>query len=307
VGNTAANSISISVPTATKQNLAYFALYLLIAIYAVSRVLQGFPQSAPMLVIVTLHVVPPLLFALLHGRMLWGWRGILVFFAICSVVSGTIEKIGITTGFPFGHYYFTDAMGPKISGVPIFLGLAYLGMGYVSWLMASLILGWQQRELTGWRVVALPAFAALVMTSWDFCLDPVWSTIVRAWIWTDGGSYFGVPISNFVGWYGNVFVIYLLFALYLRRRPTKTKAIPTRFWKIALLFYGVSVVGNFFNLIPPTPDPVIDATGKLWSLRSITGATALATVFTMGAFFLLACIRVAETGNRRNATPPESA
>jgi hypothetical protein len=116
-----------------------------------------------------------------------------------------------------------------------------------------------------------------------------------------------VPISNFVGWYGNVFVIYLLFALYLRRRPTKTKAIPTRFWKIALLFYGVSVVGNFFNLIPPTPDPVIDATGKLWSLRSITGATALATVFTMGAFFLLACIRVAETGNGRNATPPESA
>jgi uncharacterized membrane protein len=181
VGNTAANSISISVPAATKQNLANFALYLLIAIYAVSRVLQGFPQSAPMLVIVTLHVVPPLLFALLHGRMLWGWRGILVFFAICSVVSGTVEKIGITTGFPFGHYYFTDAMGPKISGVPIFLGLAYLGMGYVSWLIASLILGWQQRELTGWRVVALPAFAALVMTSWDFCLDPVWSTIVRAW------------------------------------------------------------------------------------------------------------------------------
>jgi uncharacterized membrane protein len=306
VGNTAANSIPISVPAAIERNLTYLALYVLIAIYTVSRVLQGFPHSAPMLVIVTLHVLPPLLFAFLHGRMLWTTRTILVFFAICSVVSGTVEKIGITTGFPFGHYYFTDAMGPKISGVPILLGLAYLGMGYVSWLVASLILGWEQRPLTGWRIFALPAFAALVMTSWDFCLDPVWSTIVRAWIWTDGGSYFGVPISNFVGWYGNVFIIYLLFALYLRRRPANTPAMPPQFWKIALLFYGVSVVGNFFNLIPPTPDPTIDATGKLWSLRSITGATALATVFTMGAFLLLACIRVAETGSRRDVTPPES-
>jgi uncharacterized membrane protein len=306
VGNTAANSIPIRLPATTERNLTYLALYTLIAIYAVSRVLQGFPQRAPMLVIVTLHVVPPLLIALLHGRKLWGRQGILVFFAICTVVSGTVEKIGITTGFPFGHYYFTDAMGPKISGVPIFLGLAYLGMGYVSWLVSSLILGWEQRTLTGWRVVALPAFAALVMTSWDFCLDPVWSTIVRAWIWTDGGSYFGVPISNFVGWYGNVFVIYLLFAFYLRTRTPQTQAMPTKFWNVALWFYGVSVAGNFFNLIPPTPDPVIDATGKLWSLRSITGATALATVFTMGAFLLLACIRLAQTPDR-DALPPESA
>jgi uncharacterized membrane protein len=298
VGNTAAGSISIPAPATTERNLTYLALYALIAIYGVSRVLQAFPQNTPLILTVVLHVVPPLLFALLHGRMLWGWRGIVVFFAICSVVSGTVEKIGITTGFPFGHYYFTDAMGPKISGVPVFLGLAYLGMGYLSWLIASLILGWEQRSLSGWRFVALPAFAALVMTSWDFCMDPVWSTIVRAWIWTDGGSYFGVPISNFAGWYGNVFVIYLLFAFYLRRRAIKTEGMPAKFWKAALLFYGVSVVGNFFNLVPPTPDPVVDATGKLWSLRSITGATALTTIFTMGAFLLLACIRLAETPNR---------
>ncbi|HUE42282.1 MAG TPA: carotenoid biosynthesis protein [Candidatus Sulfotelmatobacter sp.] len=292
--DTGANSIRIPVPAATERNLTYLFFYTLIAFYAVSRVLQAFPQRAPLLATVVLHVLPPLLFALLHGRVLWGWRGILVFFTICSAVSGAVEKIGITTGFPFGRYFFTDAMGPKISGVPVFLGLAYLGMAYLSWFVASLILGWEHRNLTGWRVVALPAFAAFVMTSWDFCLDPVWSTIVRAWIWTDGGAYFGVPISNFVGWYVNVFAIYLLFALYLRRRATKPEAMPTRFWRIALVFYGVSVVGNFFNVIPHTTDNVADATGKLWPLGEITGACALATVFTMGAFLLLACIRLAD-------------
>jgi uncharacterized membrane protein len=304
MASTMANSIPV--PASTERSLTYIAFYFLIACYSVSRVLQGFPQSAPMLAIVTLHVVPPLLFALLHGRLLWRWRGIAVFFAICSIVSGSVEKIGITTGFPFGHYFFTDAMGPKISGVPVLLGLAYLGMGYLSWVLASLILGWEQRDLTGWRVVGLPAFAALVMTSWDFCMDPVWSTVVRAWIWTDGGSYFGVPISNFVGWYGNIFVIYLLFAFYLRRRVTTKDAMPTKFWKVALLFYGVSVAGNFFNLIPQTPDPVADATGKLWSLRGITSASALTTVFTMGAFLLLACIRLAQTPHP-DATPSNSA
>jgi uncharacterized membrane protein len=149
LGNTMANSIPVQVSAATERTLTYLALYALIAIYAVSPVLQGFPQSAPMLAVLMLHVVAPLLFALLHGQILWGWRGILVFFAICSALSGLVEKIGITTGFPFGHYFFTDAMGPKISGVPVFLGLAYLGMGYISWLIASLILGWEQRELTG--------------------------------------------------------------------------------------------------------------------------------------------------------------
>lgn len=302
-----ASTMANTVPVATERNLTYIAFYFLIACYAVSRVLQGLPQHVPLMVTVVLHVIPPLLFALLHGRILWRWRGILVFFVICSVVSGTVEKIGITTGFPFGHYYFTDAMGPKISGVPIFLGLAYLGMGYLSWVIASLVLGWEGRDLTGWRVVTLPAFAALVMTSWDFCLDPVWSTIVRAWVWTDGGSYFGVPISNFVGWYGNVVVIYLLFALYLRSRAKKKDvgAISTKFWKFAVVFYGVSVAGNFFNLIPQTPDPVVDATGKLWSLRSITGASALTTVFTMGAFLLLAGIRLAEAPCR-NTSPTKS-
>jgi hypothetical protein len=101
-----------------------------------------------------------------------------------------------------------------------------------------------------------------------------------------------------------VFVIFLLFSLYFRNRTPRPQAMLRKFWKVALLFYGVCVFGNFFNLIPQTPDPMIDATGKLWPLRSIAGATALATVFTMGAFLLLACIRFAETPRRDRS--PES-
>jgi uncharacterized membrane protein len=289
----AANSTPTPVPASIARHPVYSAFYTLIGIYAVSRILEAFPLHLPMIAIVALDVLPALLFAFLHGRMLWSQRDILIFFAICAVVGGTIEKIGITTSFPFGRYFFTHVMGPKISGIPILLGLAYLGMGYLSWLIASLILGCEQRLLTSWRIVALPAFAALVMTSWDFCMDPIWSTVVRAWTWIDGGPYFGVPISNFFGWYANVFLIYLLFALSLRRSAPPTKSLSTKFWKAALLFYAVSVAGNFLLLIPHPTEEVMDPTGKLWPLRSITSATALATLLTMGTLLLTAYVRVA--------------
>jgi putative membrane protein len=46
------------------------------------------------------------------------------------------------------------------------------------------------------------------MVAWDLSMDPVWSTVMHSWIWLQGGAYFGVPVSNFLGWYLTVYVIY---------------------------------------------------------------------------------------------------
>jgi uncharacterized membrane protein len=113
-----------------------------------------------MLAIVALHAVPPLLFAWIHGAICYGLRGILTFFAISIIVESSVENIGVLTGFPFGHYYFTEVMGPKIFLAPAFLGLAYLGMGYLSWTLACLILGPTENALTGSRLITLRLIAA---------------------------------------------------------------------------------------------------------------------------------------------------
>jgi len=42
-----------------------------------------------------------------------------------------LSNLGVRTGFPFGHYSFTNLMGPKLFAVPILLGLAYVGMAYM--------------------------------------------------------------------------------------------------------------------------------------------------------------------------------
>lgn len=88
----------------------------------------------------------------------------------------------ILAGFPFGHYYFTDLMGPKIFNVPILLGFAYVGMGYLSWTLGCIILGIKQRPVFGWQLVRLPMTASFVMVAWDLSMDPVRSTIQHGWI-----------------------------------------------------------------------------------------------------------------------------
>jgi uncharacterized membrane protein len=274
----------------------YFVLWLLLVVYAASRVLQVFPGRIPMLAVVVLHVIPPAVFALIHGSMFYRLRTMLIFFGICLVIGNIFENLGASTGFPYGPYYFTNLMGPKLFVVPVFLGLAYVGMAYLSWMLARLILGETECPLVGSRVVTVPLIAGVIMVAWDFCMDPIWSTILHAWIWRRGGAYFGVPVSNFVGWYIAVYVIYQLFAFYIRNRSDRLRnrshapgLMPSGYWRLAILFYAVSAAGNLLLVIPRAGFAAVsDATGTQWKVSDITGATALSSIFTMGAFALAA-------------------
>jgi uncharacterized membrane protein len=277
-------------------------LWMLMLIYAGSRLLQVFPSGIPMLAIVALHVIPPAVFALIHGAMFYRIRGILAFVAISVLVGNVFENLGVRTGFPFGHYYFTEVMGPKILVVPVFLGLAYVGMAYLSWTLARLILEETQRPLAGSRVITLALLASAIMVSWDLSMDSVWSTIVRAWIWPRGGIYFGVPLTNFLGWFVTGYVFYQLFAVYLRNRSAGN-ALPAGYWNMAVAFYAVSAAGNLLLLIPrPGPAVVSDPSGVPWKVSSITAASAVATISTMGGFALLAWTKRPGAGRGSKAT-----
>jgi putative membrane protein len=216
---------------------------------------------------------------------------------ICFVIGNVSENLGIRTGFPFGRYYFTDLMGPKLFSVPILLGLAYLGMGYLSWTLARTILGGMRSPLAGFRVVTVPVVAGFIMVAWGFSMDPIWSTIEHAWIWMDGGAYFGVPTSNFLGWYLTVYLMYQLYALYLRASattPVRTAgALSPVFWYLPVIFYGISAAGNILLAIPTaSPWVVADPTGALWRVRDITHTCALVSFFLMGGFALFALARI---------------
>lgn len=257
-----------------------FVLFTLLALYAAARILQMFAGRVPNLGLVTLHVLPPALFALIHGARVYRLRGILAFISLCLGVATLFESISLRTGFPFGHYRFTGLMGPKLYDLPILLALAYVGMGYLSWIVSLAICGDEQQKLSGTRVVLLPLVASLVMTMWDLSMEAVWADIDHAWIWRDGGSYYGVPISNFVGWLLTAYTFYQLFALYLQHR--QTAAASSSRWQIAVGFYALSALGNLLVTAPSSLGSVfVDSTGKQWSISSILMTSRLVSIFLM--------------------------
>lgn len=287
-----------------------WALWCLIGMYIGADVLfllAGlFPGHVPILVSLALHILPPLVFALVHGARIYGWTGILIFAGLCVLVGNVFENVSILTGFPFGHYSFTDRMGPRILQVPILLGLAYVGMGYLSWTVAHAIAGIETRELSGWRV-ALPLLASTVMTAWDVAMDPIWSTVGDLWTWKRGGGYFGVPASNYFGWLLTNYVIYQLFLLLVMRgsgnkddkgasRERTSDGIPASYWRLAVIFYALTAAGNLLLGIPTPRHPVVsDAAGNSWHVSDITAVCAVASVLLMGGFALGAWVKLGST------------
>ena len=142
------------------------------------------------------------------------------------------------------------------------------------------ILDCQNEPLSGRKIVLLPLAASFVMTAWDFSMDPVWADIDHAWVWRDGGPYYGVPTSNFFGWFLTVYIFYQLFALYLRNRVIMRS--PKSHWRLAILFYAASAAGNLLVVAPLSLGSVfVDAAGKHWAIPGILGTSRLVSISLM--------------------------
>jgi putative membrane protein len=271
----------------------------LLAVFTVVTLLRSLaPNVLPSLLSVALVTLLPLAFVFVHGSLHYRFRELLVFAAITLVVSNIFENLSILTGFPFGHYYYTDGLGPKLFLVPILIGPAYLGTGYLAWTLARILLGATDKRLPGHEVWAVPVLASFLMVAWDLSFDPLASTIGHSWIWLQGGNYFGVPFSNYLGWFLTVFVFFQLFALYLRRRPSASSAAQTlsrSYWLQAVAFYGVIASGIPLNILTQTATATVaDAAGVLWRTQDIYVVCDLVCLFTMVAFTIIGLIRLAD-------------
>jgi len=177
-------------------------------------------------------------FVLVHGSKRYGWDNLFAFFTIAFLISWSAEAASIATGFPFGHFHYTALLGPKIGTVPTAIMPAYFAAGYLAWTMSTVFLSNRGTGIDRRNLFLVPLVASFAMVMWDFCLDPIRSTINGAWVWEDGGAYFGVPISNYLGWFLTVFLIFQVFALYLYRfsRDNRLEQSKT-YWYLAPVMY----------------------------------------------------------------------
>ena len=196
------------------------------------------------------------LFSLAHAWALLGWRRALAFMSVAAILSFFAEYFGTTTGGIFGEYYYTDVLGPKILGeVPVVIPFTWFLMIYPSYLIANLIASGHPLVETrsSWKsVLWLSLLGGMVMTAWDLTLDPYMVGFEKAWVWTQGGSYFGIPIQNYVGWVATTFLVFVVFRLLERHIPLKPQIKVTRtFVALPLLTYGFMAVGDIVIGEPP--------------------------------------------------------
>ena len=137
----------------------------------------------------------------LYGWQTLGARRLLTFLIPAVGISLTSELLGTSTGFPFGEYGYLSGLGAKISGlVPFTIPLSWFYMGFVCYVIANVSLRSGSHWLQKFEAIAL---ASLMLTSWDFVLDPAMSQArYPFWEWGQYGAFFGMPLQNFAGWMG---------------------------------------------------------------------------------------------------------
>ena len=154
------------------------------------------------------YVIGFLAFFLAAGIRDLGALRSLVFLVWGFLVALVAELSSTRVGLPFGLYHYTGATAGTelfIANVPLFSPLSFPFLAYGSFCLARWTLGpgWAGSCRGCLRTVAL---AGSLMTLLDVVIDPLavrgdlWF-LGHVFIYPDGGLYFGVPLSNFVGWF----------------------------------------------------------------------------------------------------------
>ena len=210
---------------------------------------------------------------IVFGLRYVGARRTLIFLPIATLLPLTAELIGTSTGYPFGHYEYTDLLGYKILGlVPFTIPLSWFYMGFTSYLLASVITGALGLRGRTWWTLLLGAW---FLTAWDLVLDPamVRNQVFPFWNWYTNGPYFGMPVQNFAGWTAVGF-IFMGISRFFWRSNVRPGSIPA--WLPFGMYAANMVFAMLLSLSAGLWEPLIfavllglaPASLALWARRS---------------------------------------
>ena len=146
-----------------------------------------------------------------------GYKRALLFAVAGYVIAWASEYSSIHNGIPFGHYYYTGQTKGRelwVLGVPFMDSMSFVFLSYASYSVAlfaaspavrggGLYLLESRKIRHSLRVRLLGALFCMCL---DIIIDPValrgdrWF-LGRIYGYPDEGIYFGIPVSNFVGWF----------------------------------------------------------------------------------------------------------
>jgi uncharacterized membrane protein len=212
---------------------------------------------------------------------------------IVYAIAMIFEILSIHTGFPFGYFTHSDVFGFKLLEVPLLVGVAYIGNAYLAWITACVMLNEADQNNSFTGRFGVPVVAAFIVSALDATYDPGGSTLAQYWSYGNPGGYFGVPVSNFIGWLVTSYVFFQLFSLTLRNR--KVDVVESKIWwampPILLFIYGLQ---QPINLLTLPNMAVTDPSGVTWQSRALFETTTLVSVFTVIFCTIVAGLLIAQ-------------
>ena len=160
-------------------------------------------------------------------------------------------------------------------------------------MMSQLMLGDANRDWSRRTMFQVPLIASFLMVAWNLSSDPLLSTLRQAWIWRDGGSYFGVPVINFFSLVSyDLHLLPALLVLSCQNSAAKNPGLAGVLVSAGDPLWLNRLYADADWSICASAGSVSDPAGMVWSVHQIYAVCALVCTFTMGAFTVLAFLNV---------------
>ena len=149
----------------------------------------------------------------------WGIFALVVF----GVGLG-VEILGVNTGWPFGEYSYGLALGPKVWGTPLLIGINWLVLTYASGIISfNFPVGLNLKALLG----------ALLMLFLDFLIEPA-AIQLDFWTWENTE----IPLQNYLAWY---VISFGLIRYFHSLSPFARNPLAFPFYLIQLIFFLILI------------------------------------------------------------------
>jgi putative membrane protein len=193
----------------------------------------GYPLAHPRAPLVVATVVLGFAASVGHAVATRGPRVGAALVAGTTVGGLLVETLGVHTGFPFGRYQYSGALGPRLFGVPLVVPPAWTWMAWPAWVAAGVLAR---------RAAARIALAGLGLAGWDLFLDPQ-MVAEGYWHWSHPHPGLpgvpGVPLTNYLGWLVVAALMMIPLARFAPGRGADAPMLALYLW-----MYGSSVLAH---------------------------------------------------------------
>ena len=146
-------------------------------------------------------------------------------FSLCFTVGMIAEIIGVNKGLIFGEYSYGNALGIKVFGVPILIGINWCILVFITGYIADTFFH------NFWQKILLGIF---LMISLDLVMEPV-APVLDFWTFKSGLASF----QNYLGW---SLVSFPLHILYQNLSPKISGPFPFHLFILQFLFFTILLI-----------------------------------------------------------------